>query len=900
MKTTLCKDRIKETAKGREIEILKNVAGIPEELLNNKKEHPCPKCNGNTRFRLINAEAGAVRCNWCFEEKCGDFIAAVQWMRECNFAEALLLIDEYLEKTPKPEALKTITKTTTQKKRLWKFDETPDHNAITDWCRKHKKGTGLGGVLRCRGTTGWYDSSDREEPSLYLPMFDADLEKITGGVTYLLDGTEIDGKKVINIPGSKSGIIGTVDVLQKLFDEHGKDGNTHQIRTVYKVEGPTDAIAIAEAIPELERQSVAVFANACGANENPDKTPYKELIEAIAAAGCDLVLVGDNDDPGQSGVAKWGMYAAQKGCNTWTVQLPEKIGDTEINDLRDYFLAGGCFANLDKTARPFETNDASDNSTGHTVKKKELHSALDWEPFPVNTFPKSLQNYIVESAAALNIDPAYVGPSVLAVTASVIGSAWGVELKNSWSEPAIVWLATVAVSGSGKSPGLDAAIEPIRAIQKDADKRYKEVQMKFEKEQTLYNQSLTLWKAAQKKDLSQELPEKPIEPIIETYIVDDTTPEALVEILEQNPFGVCLPKDELSGWIGGFDAYSSKKAEKDLAFWLAVHGGRSYRSNRKTEKKLAIASTPAVSICGGIQPGILRKILTKNEHFFEAGLAARILFAMPPDRSQHWTDDDVDDTTRLQYQNIIKKIIGLRSGKDPLNPEEPCIVKLSKSASKLFIEFYNANADERAAMASETQKAFWPKLTGYAARIALVFHIAKWVEGSTTERLVLDGTTMEEAIRLTQWFKRESLRIVETVRGEAAQVDLEAAGVIEAIKRKGGEITVRELQRCHSRYMEHDGAKRAEEKLRELVSKGKLKTTWVQGERGPGKEIFIITEDTDIDRFPRSTGKNHKPVNVNELSCSKTDFSQPVSSKEPQPLATTIQAGSPKENVFEI
>ncbi len=94
-------EEIKRLATGREIEILEHVAGIPRVVLDNsKREHPCPKCDGNTRFRLIDAKAGAVRCSRCFAEGCGDYFAAVQWMKGTDFAGALALIGDHLQATP--------------------------------------------------------------------------------------------------------------------------------------------------------------------------------------------------------------------------------------------------------------------------------------------------------------------------------------------------------------------------------------------------------------------------------------------------------------------------------------------------------------------------------------------------------------------------------------------------------------------------------------------------------------------------------------------------------------------------------------------------------------------------------------------------------------------------------
>lgn len=45
--------------------LLHNVAGLPLALLDGK-HHPCPRCGGSDRFRLISPSRGRVLCNQCF------------------------------------------------------------------------------------------------------------------------------------------------------------------------------------------------------------------------------------------------------------------------------------------------------------------------------------------------------------------------------------------------------------------------------------------------------------------------------------------------------------------------------------------------------------------------------------------------------------------------------------------------------------------------------------------------------------------------------------------------------------------------------------------------------------------------------------------------------------------
>lgn len=86
---------VRGAASGRWVEILSTVGGIAIETLDGQ-HHPCPKCGGTDRFRLVDPDAGAVLCNQCFSSKNGDGFAAVQWMRGIDFIASLKLIADHL------------------------------------------------------------------------------------------------------------------------------------------------------------------------------------------------------------------------------------------------------------------------------------------------------------------------------------------------------------------------------------------------------------------------------------------------------------------------------------------------------------------------------------------------------------------------------------------------------------------------------------------------------------------------------------------------------------------------------------------------------------------------------------------------------------------------------------
>ena len=91
---------VKDAARGRWVDILSKIGGIPSELLDGKG-HPCPKCRqGTDRFSLAWPDEGGCLCRQCFPNKNSDGIAAIKWMTGKEFPEVLEMVADYLGVKP--------------------------------------------------------------------------------------------------------------------------------------------------------------------------------------------------------------------------------------------------------------------------------------------------------------------------------------------------------------------------------------------------------------------------------------------------------------------------------------------------------------------------------------------------------------------------------------------------------------------------------------------------------------------------------------------------------------------------------------------------------------------------------------------------------------------------------
>jgi len=102
---------------------------------------------------------------------------------------------------------------------------------------------------------------------------------------------------------------------------------------LWKVEGPSDLLALLAIIPPEKRDRHLVITNSGGSQQNPIGWM------AQLFAGRNVVVVGDSDEPGQAGAAKWAAWAAKVAGEVRIIQprqLEYEITKDHGKDLRDW------------------------------------------------------------------------------------------------------------------------------------------------------------------------------------------------------------------------------------------------------------------------------------------------------------------------------------------------------------------------------------------------------------------------------------------------------------------------------------------------------------------------------------------------------------------------------------
>jgi hypothetical protein len=486
-------------------------------------------------------------------------------------------------------------------------------------------------------------------------------------------------------------------------------------------------------------------------------------------------------------------------------------------------------------------------------------------PFPVDELPQPVRGFIADAAKAIGCDASFVALPVLAALARAIGNKRVIRLKRSWCEPAVIWAAIVGKSGTHKTPAIQCATRYLQRKQSEAIAQYEDALAKYEEERAVYDRDYAAWKRAKKSGPSEPPPWPPKEPVCERYITTDTTIEALAMLLSAQFDGILVCRDELAGWLNGINEYKGGKGS-DLGHWLASWSGVPHTWDRKTgDVKMIHVARAAVSIVGGIQPGILRTAIGK-EHL-QDGLCARLLLAMPAPKPVVWSEAVIDAQTEAALCDVVDRLLTLEPAGDEDGNPCPLTMPLTEPAKRLWVAYFDRHRAELADLDDDLAAA-WSKLEAYAARFALICQLFSWAAGEQgASDASIDEASMRSGIALADWFGGEARRVYGMF--VECDADREARELVEWIRRKGRAVTARDVQQAHRRFAT---AAEAEAALDELAKAGL--GSWEptpRGQRGQPTRRFRLSTPSTVYSNSALPDENCITVDVDAVATVESD-----------------------------
>jgi hypothetical protein len=265
------------------------------------------------------------------------------------------------------------------------------------------------------------------------------------------------------------------------------------------------------------------------------------------------------------------------------------------------------------------STELMDMATAHGPKSKEPPFVR--APFPVLALPRVLQTFCQEAAAAMGVPVECIVAPALATLATAIGATTRVRLSATWTEPSVIWAVTLMESGSLKTPAYNAAIEPLRVAQRLAEEQH----LERKKEYLQAKKRFETEAGAFMGQGGEPAPVEPLEPKPTDYYTSDSTVEALAMLFDNNPRGLALTRDELSGFFASFGAYKGGRGG-DEATYLEFYNAGAVKLNRASGKRIFV-NAAALSIFGTCQPAVFTHAIGASgpgANQVENGLAAAL------------------------------------------------------------------------------------------------------------------------------------------------------------------------------------------------------------------------------------------------------------------------------------
>ncbi len=419
--------------------------------------------------------------------------------------------------------------------------------------------------------------------------------------------------------------------------------------------------------------------------------------------------------------------------------------------------------------------------------------AIDWkEPKPIKSellpvqqlaqdmLPLEFKEYVFDEAiGADNMSPDMVAACLITSFASLIGAKVGVKPKahSNWTIVPNLWGGIVAPPSSKKSPAFNAGTYPLDRLVATAREEFKEVKKKheilsFAKDADKSALKSKLKDASKKGDeekqqqiieeLMQLEEETTAEPVLRRYKTNDSTPEALAELEKQNPNGVLVLRDELTGWLESVD-----KDPSERAFYLeAFNGDKPYEFDRIL-RGAGYIENHCLSVLGGIQPD---KLITYLEPSIKGmgndGLFQRFQVLVYPDATEwKYVDQIPNKLARNEVFELFRQVDEMdqyaleKMGANPVDDYNTRpYFRFGQKAQELYIQWTTdlhknkIENEEHSIIAQHLQK--YPKLM---TSLALIFHIIDGIKfGSVGD---ISEQSAEMAIQWCDYLESHARRI---------------------------------------------------------------------------------------------------------------------------------------------
>lgn len=296
------------------------------------------------------------------------------------------------------------------------------------------------------------------------------------------------------------------------------------------------------------------------------------------------------------------------------------------------------------------------------------------DPFRADLLPVGLRAYVMDIAERLQCPADFPAVAFVVALSSLAGSRIGIRPKahDDWLCVPNLWGGVVGRPSVMKTPSMQEPLKMLQRLETLARSQHTEEKLVHESRLAVHKlKAEGAKKTAQARikkgnvddaELAELLrtDEPPKEPTLQRYVVNDSTVEKLGEILQENPDGVLVFRDELIAWLRTLDRDGH---EGDRGFFLeAWTGARPFTYDRISRGTVHIESV-TIALLGGIQPGPLRQYVSSAVQggAGDDGLLQRFQLLVWPDVASEWHNVDRWPNTEAKQAvwGIFERLAGL-------------------------------------------------------------------------------------------------------------------------------------------------------------------------------------------------------------------------------------------------
>lgn len=369
-------------------------------------------------------------------------------------------------------------------------------------------------------------------------------------------------------------------------------------------------------------------------------------------------------------------------------------------------------------------------------KQLSINEPVPEIPFPIECFPKKLQEIIEHYHYYRSFPKDFFAVSVLTAAGSAFGNSHVLRTPDGYTNRGNLYVMIVAQPGINKSAPLEISYKPILQNQTKMFQQFRSQQVqaklaKVEEKMKAKEAAAAAKISAKCKDNAEKVQnlnglENTELEIVTTEsaesaenagvkfikpIMQGTTTEALIDQLSYNPFGVTILYDELAGFINSLDKY--RKGD-DVQLYLSLFQGSHISRDTLTHGTTEIPN-PFVSIIGTIQPAELENSFTGkiDNGFFDRFLICYLSNVKKP----HPKRQDVDPIIESQYSYMISNLMELYN-------QETTVLMYSELGYDVIFKWVCASIDkENDSLTSDTERGIRAKMIIYVHRFALILQM---------------------------------------------------------------------------------------------------------------------------------------------------------------------------------